>query len=58
MGAKPKKVRVLNKITKEETVYNNAVEAAHALNRSYCTITWWISGRVRNPIYTAEYIKE
>ena len=54
---KTKKVRITNKDTGEVSVYNSPLEAAKALDYQYITIIGWISGRIENKKYKAEYVE-
>ncbi len=58
MARKSRQCKIINKVTGEEKIYKNAIEAAKAVNRSYVTVQWWASGRSNNEMYTAEYIDE
>lgn len=55
---KPKRVKITNNETGQETIYENMVAAAQALDRAYNTIMWWYTDRIHQTKYKIEYIDE
>ena len=52
-----KKVKIINRETGEETIYNAPLEAANAIGYSYIALLNYISGRQKNKYYEAMYIE-
>lgn len=52
-----RKVKIIEKKSGEEYIYNTPLEAANAIGYSYMAIMNWISGRQKNKFYEASYIE-
>lgn len=58
MNNKTKKIKITNKESGEQRIYNSVLDATKEIDFKYITIMGWLSGRTSNKKYTAEYIDE